>query len=56
MKVGDLVKLRGLAGIIGPSCCGVIVRMGELFITIAWQNGHESYEPDSILEVVNENR
>jgi hypothetical protein len=56
VQVGDLVKLRGLAGIIGPSCCGVVVRMGELSITIAWLNGHESYEPESILEIVNENR
>jgi hypothetical protein len=56
VQVGDLVKLRGLGGIIGPLCCGVVVGMGKLFITIVWQDGHESYEPESILEVVNENR
>ena len=65
MKVGDLVRFREQPHPIGPSCCGVVVEVEEDFylsppdggrITIVWQVGHESYEPEFTLEVLSASR
>jgi len=66
MKLGDLVKIQAEI----PPCFGLVVEVEKEFymqqgampsdfqdrITVVWQNGDESFEPQSILEVVNESR
>ena len=66
MKIGDLVKIQAEP----LPCFGLVVKVEKEFymhqgpmpsdfqdrITVVWQNGDESYEPQSILEVVNESR
>ena len=70
MKVGDLVKMQpiGENHALYPPCCGVVSLVEKEFyqtgpsrklqdrITVVWQNGDESFEPKSVLEVVNESR
>jgi hypothetical protein len=66
VQVGDLVKIQAEF----PHCFGLVVEVEKEFymhqgplpedfqdrITVVWQNGDESFEPQSILEVVNESR
>ena len=68
MKIGDLVKIQAES----PPCFGFVVEVEKGFyrlqrggplpadfqdrITVVWQNGDESFEPQSILEVVSESR